>query len=90
MLERGFTFENIDLYKSDPHRFKVTEKGLLPPIGSLSGIGATAAEGISDARANGPFISREDLRTRSKISNSAVEALEELGVLNGMPATDQI
>jgi len=90
MLERGFTFENIDLYKSDPHRFKVTEKGLLPPIGSLSGIGATAAEGISDARTNGPFISREDLRTRSKISNSAVEALAELGVLNGMPATDQI
>lgn len=90
MMERGFTFENIDLYKSDPHNFLVTETGLLPPLGSLAGIGGAAAEGIAEARKDGVFISREDLRTRAKISNSAIEALADLGVLKGLPATDQI
>lgn len=90
MLARGFEFENIDLYRSDAHKFIVTEKGLLPPLGALAGIGDVAADGIAEARRNGPFISREDLRTRAKISSAAVEALAEIGSLEGLPATDQI
>ena len=90
MLERGFSFENIDLYKSDPHKFLVTEHGLLPPIGALAGIGETAAEGIGEARTGGPFISQEDLKTRAKISTAAIDALAELGALHDLPATDQI
>ena len=90
MLARGFVFENIDLYNSDAHKFMVTEKGLLPPLGALAGIGDVAADSIVAARASGPFISREDLRTRAKISNAAIEVLAEIGSLEGMPDTDQI
>ena len=68
----------------------VTEKGLLPPLGALAGIGDVAADSIVAARASGPFISREDLRTRAKISNAAIEVLAEIGSLEGMPDTDQI
>lgn len=90
MLERGFVFENVDLYKSDAHKFLVTDKGLLPPLGAIGGIGGVAAEGIVEARKKGPFISQEDLRNRAKISTSNVEILDELGILEGMPKTDQI
>lgn len=90
MLERGFVFENVDLYKSDAHKFLVTEKGLLPPLGAIGGIGGVAAEGIVEARKKGPFISQEDLRNRAKISTANVEILDELGILEGMPKTDQI
>lgn len=90
MLERGFVFDKVDLYKSDAHRFLVTEKGLLPPLGAIGGIGGVAAEGIVEARKKGPFISQEDLRNRAKISTSNVEILDELGILEGMPKTDQI
>jgi len=90
MLARGFEFENIDLYRSDAHRFIVTDKGLLPPLGALAGIGDVAADGIAKARENGPFISREDLRTRAKIGNAVIEALADLGILDELPATDQI
>ena len=90
MLERGFVFENVDLYKSDAHRFLVTEKGLLPPLGAIGGIGGVAAEGIVEARKKRPFISQEDLRNRAKISTANVEILDELGILEGMPKTDQI
>ena len=90
MLERGFVFENVDLYKSDAHKFLVTDKGLMPPLGAIGGIGGVAAEGIVEARKKGPFISQEDLRNRAKISTSNVEILDELGILEGMPKTDQI
>ena len=90
MLERGFVFENVDLYKSDAHKFLVTDKGLLPPLGAIGGIGGVAAENIVEARKKGPFISQEDLRNRAKISTSNVEILDELGILEGMPKTDQI
>ena len=38
----------------------------------------------------GEFISQEDLKNRAKISKSNVEVLADLGILEGMPATDQI
>ena len=90
MIERGYQFENIDLYKSDATKFIVTDKGLLPPLGSIGGIGGVAAESIVEARKQGPFISQEDLRNRAKISGSNVELLAELGILEGMPASDQM
>jgi DNA polymerase III subunit alpha, Gram-positive type len=90
MFARGFEFENIDLYRSDAHRFMVTDKGLLPPLGALAGIGDVAADGIAKARENGPFISREDLRTRAKIGNAVIEAFADLGIIDELPATDQI
>lgn len=91
MLARGFEMEHIDLYKSHPTRFTVTEKGLRPPLGALGGIGAAAAQSIGEARVGGhEFISQEDLRVRSKVSKSVVEKLAEHGALGDLPETDQI
>jgi DNA polymerase-3 subunit alpha (Gram-positive type) len=90
MIERGFVFERIDLYKSDPHKFIVTEKGLLPPLDSLSGIGTTAADSIAEARKLSPFISQEDLKNRTRVSQATIDALAEHGALGDLPKTDQI
>ena len=90
MIERGYQFENIDLYKSDASKFLVTDKGLLPPLGAISGIGGVAAESIVEARKKGPFISQEDLRNRAKISTTNCEILESLGILKDLPKSDQI
>lgn len=91
MMSRGYTIDKIDLYKSHPTRFTVTETGLLPPLGALGGIGTAAAESIAETRKSGqPFISQEDLRVRAKVSKSVVEKLAEHGALGDMPETDQI
>ena len=91
MLARGFEMERIDLYKSHPTRFTVTEKGLRPPLAALGGIGVTAAQSISEAREIGhPFISQEDLRVRAKVGKAVVEKLAEHGALGDLPETDQI
>ena len=91
MMERGFEFEPIDLYKSHATRFLPTEKGVRIPLGALSGIGASAALSIDEARKSGvPFISQEDLRVRSKVSKSVIEKLAEYGTLKDLPENDQI
>lgn len=67
MLERGLSFDKMDLYKSDPIKFLVTENGLRPPLAALGGVGENAAKSIAAARdINRPFISQEDLRLRSR------------------------
>mgnify|MGYP003288057961 CR=1 FL=1 len=91
MMERGYIFEKIDLYKSHPTKFLITEKGLLPPIASLAGVGNTAALAIAAARdVNNPFISREDLRLRAGIGKSVIEHLAEVGILDQLPESNQI
>lgn len=59
MISRGYEFERVDIYKSDPHKFIVTSKGLLPPLAGLAGIGETAADNIAKAREGQPFISQK-------------------------------
>ncbi len=91
MLERGFVFEPIDLYTSDPLRFEVTSKGLRPPLAAINGVGETAAKSIAAKRdKDNPFISMEDLRQRAGISKAVVEKLAELGILGDLPEDNQI
>ena len=91
MIERGYEFEKIDLYKSHPTKFTITKKGLLPPLASLSGVGNSAALAIAAVRdPQNPFISREDLRLRAGIGKTVVERMAEMGVLNDLPESNQI
>jgi DNA polymerase-3 subunit alpha (Gram-positive type) len=90
MNKRGIKFLSVDLYKSEAVKFKIEENGIRPPLSSLQGIAANAAKGIVEARENGTFISKEDLRLRSKISKPAIEAMDKHGCLEGMQDTNQL
>lgn len=87
---RGFHFHKIDIYQSDAERFLIFNGGLLPPIGSLQGVGNSAAHSIAQARQEKPFSSIEDLRVRGRVSKTVVEMLEKHGCLEGLPPTDQL
>mgnify|MGYP000861811438 CR=1 FL=1 len=89
-LARGITFLPIDLYKSHQTRFIPIGNQLLPPIASLEGVGINAAEAIVNAREEGEFLSKEDLRQRAKVTRTVIEALDEHGCLAGMPETNQL
>ena len=71
-------------------KFVIHEKSLLPPIASLSGMGAKAAQSIVEARKDGEFTSIEDMRRRTGISKTNIEILREHGCLEGMGESDQI
>ena len=91
MLERGLKFERMDIYESDPIKFKVTKDGLRPPLAALSGVGESAAKAIAAARdKDNPFISQEDLRIRSGVGKGVIEKLAEMGALGDLPEKNQI
>ena len=91
MMCRGLRFERPDLYKSHAIKFKITENGLLPPLGAIGGVGEIAAKAISSCSdINNPFISWEDLKQRAGIGQNVLEALANAGVLNGLPESNQI
>ncbi|MGM9582205.1 MAG: PolC-type DNA polymerase III, partial [Phascolarctobacterium sp.] len=55
MMCRGLVFERPDLYRSHATKFRITEKGLLPPLGAIGGVGEIAAKAISSVSdANNP------------------------------------
>lgn len=92
MVQRGFKFHNIDLYKSDATNFVVDHKNnaLYPPFITLDGLGESAAISIIEARKESEFYSKEDLLRRTKLSTTNLKDLENLGVLKGLPDNDQL
>jgi DNA polymerase III subunit alpha, Gram-positive type len=90
MCERGFHFKNMDLYRSDATKFIVDGNGLIPPFNALPGVGTNAAINIAASRADGEFLSIEDLQQRSKVSKTVLEFLEEQGCLEGLPQSNQL
>ncbi|MGY0691594.1 PolC-type DNA polymerase III [Virgibacillus sp. FSP13] len=90
MCERGFSFNKVDLYKSSATEFIVDGNSLIPPFNAVDGLGTNAALNIVKAREEGEFLSKEDLRERSKISKTVLEYLDNHGCLEGMAEKNQL
>lgn len=90
MCERGFSFSKVDLYKSSATEFIVDGNKLIPPFNAVDGLGTNAAINIVNAREDGEFLSKEDLRERSKISKTVLEYMDNHGCLEGMEEKNQL
>jgi len=90
MYARGYEFMPIDIYRAKAHEFQIIDGKLMPSIDSIEGLGETAADGVEAAAKNGPFLSKDDLRERSKISKTAIKTMTDLGLLDGLPDSNQL
>ncbi|ARI77472.1 PolC-type DNA polymerase III [Halobacillus mangrovi] len=90
MCERGYSFKNVDLYESSATDFLVEGNALIPPFNAVDGLGTNAAINIVKARGEGEFLSKQDLRERSRISKTVLEYLDNFGCLEGMPDENQL
>jgi len=92
MLERGYYFANIDLYKSDYHAFVVDrEHGcIIPPFRTIDGLGENNAISVIEEREKGPFTCIKDLLRRTKLTQTNVGDLKKLGVLDNLNEDDQL
>src|SRR5690625_4304513 len=90
MCERGFRFSRVDLYRSSASEFIVDGDALIPPFNIVDGLGTNAAVNIVKVREDGEFLSKEDLRERSKISKTVIEFLDNHGCLAGMAEKNQL
>ncbi|MGI6733944.1 MAG: PolC-type DNA polymerase III [Anaerovoracaceae bacterium] len=90
MYARGFEFSQVDLKESSALKFTVKDGKILLPFRAVAGVGDTAATNLAEARDQGPFLSVDDLRERAKLNKTAIEALEKMGALNGLPESNQL
>lgn len=92
MVQRGFKFKKVDLYKSLAAQFVVDheDNALIAPFTVLDGLGEAAAESVVEARKDHEFTSKEDLTKRTKLNNTNVKDLSDLGSLDGLSDTDQL
>ncbi len=89
MYARGIEFMPLDLYRADAERFQIIDGKIMPSFGSLPGMGAKAAKQLQEAAAKGPFMSKEDIRLRGKVSKTILDDMDSLGLLAGLPETNQ-
>ena len=92
MYIRGFVCEKVDLYRSQADRFMMVPErnAILPPFTALGGLGGVDAHSIEEERKNGEFSSIENLKKRTGITKTSVEALRRHGCLDGMDESDQL
>ena len=88
--ERGFEFIPIDIYKAKARHFQIVDGKLMPSLASINGLGEKAAEQIEDAASKYKFVSRQDFKQKSKLGETTVEAMAELGILSMLPKSDQM
>lgn len=92
MVKRGFSFNSIDLYKSQAKEFVISDdkKSLYLPFIVLDSMGEKAAQSVVDAREERAFISKEDIKQRTKLSKVLFEKLDDLGTFEGMNNKNQV
>ncbi len=92
MVKRGFTFKPIDLYKSEAKDFVIDEdrKSLILPFIVVESLGDSVADTIIQARQEKEFISKQDIKDRTKLSSTLFAKLEELGTFDGMIEKNQM
>jgi DNA polymerase-3 subunit alpha (Gram-positive type) len=92
MVKRGFKFRNIDLEKSDARDFVIHEdqKSLILPFITVDGLGLKVAESIVNAREEGEFKSRDDVKERTSLSKTLFNKLDMLDVFEGLPDNSQM
>ncbi len=89
-MQRGVEFLPVDLYKSHSYKFQMEDGKIRLPFSSIKGLGGAAAQGLMDARSEGPYISCDDLQSRSGVSKAIIESMRELGALDGLAETSQM
>ena len=90
MLERGFKFKMVDLNKSDAANWLIDGDSLIAPFRAVPGLGLNVAKQIVAAREEKPFLSKEDLAERGKVSKTLIDFLTENHVLDGLPDSNQL
>ncbi len=90
MYARGFDFMPIDVYRAKANDFQIIDGKIMPSFSSIDGMGDKAAEGIEEAAKDGKFISLEDFKNRTKVSQSVIDSMVEMGILKGLPKQNQM
>ena len=62
----------------------------MPSLNSIDGLGEKAADAIVEAAKDGPFLSKDDFKQRTKVSGTIIELMDSLNLLGRLPESNQI
>ncbi len=89
MYARGIEFVPIELGKAKARAFTIWGDKLMPSYMSIHGMGASAADALEEACKHGPFVSKDDVRQRGKLSQTIIDKMSEMGILGDLPDSNQ-
>ena len=90
MYARGYEFAKLDVYKGKANRFTIVDGKLMPSFLSIDGMGEKAAENVEEEAKKEKFLSKDDFRERTKVSKTIVDTMCRLGILEGLPESNQL
>ena len=90
MLERGFKFKMVDLKRSDASNWLIDGDSLIAPFRAIPGLGLNVAKQIVAAREERPFLSKQDLAERGKVSQTLIDFMTENHVIDKLPDENQL
>ncbi len=90
MYARGFEFLPLDIYTAKADKFQIIDGKLMPPLNSIEGMGDKAAEAVEAASKDGPYLSRDDFRQRTKVSKTVIDLMADLGMFGNLPESNQL
>ena len=90
MYARGLEFVPIDIYQAKAARFQIVNGKLMPSLSSIEGMGEKAAEAVEEASKDGPYLSLDDFRQRTKVSKSVIDLMADLGLFGDLPQSNQL
>ncbi len=90
MYARGYSFTPMELYEAKATKFRIIDGKLMASLNTIEGLGDLQAEVVEAETAKGPFLSKDDFRSRTKVSKTVIDTLTEFGVLSDIPETNQI
>jgi DNA polymerase-3 subunit alpha (Gram-positive type) len=90
MYERGIEFLPIDIFKAKSREFQVIGDKIMPSLNSIDGMGEKAADQIVEAAKDGPFLSKDDFKQRTKCPQAVIDKMADMGLLGDIPDSNQI
>ncbi len=90
MYARGFKFKPIMLEQVDNKDFQIIDGQIMPALSAIEGLGEKAAEAIVQAVKDGPFLSKDDFKARTKTSKTVTDKMAALGILGNLPESNQL
>ena len=90
MYARGFEFVPLDICRAKAHQFQIIDGKLMPAIDTIEGLGDKAADAVVEAAKDGPFLSKDDFRQRTKVSRTVIDLMDSLHLLGDLPETNQL
>jgi DNA polymerase-3 subunit alpha (Gram-positive type) len=90
MYARGFEFVKLDIFVAHSRNFQIVDGKIMPSLNSIDGLGEKAADAIMEAAKDGPFLSKDDFRSRTKAPKNVIDLMSDLGLLGDIPESNQI